>query len=361
MSVFPDKIFKVLIQCDTFNHRNYISDAINGFASQRTTFPFLAVVIDDNSSDGTHDYLLEWFKTCFSENEGVLYVESTEDYLLYFSRHKNNKNFFCALLLLKYNHYSISKDKNCYYSKWQKTSDYIALCEGDDYWVDENKLQKQVDFLDQNLDYGMCYSNFNILYQNSGRIEFDLFHTKADSFPMYYNTPEEFVMAGGYVAPPSWLIRTNLWLSPPPKLLGSSDGTFVRFTQYLSTTSVYAFPEVMVVYRWLPESASHSVSDPIKMMEREKNLFQTKIKLIEYYSLSQAIIPDVRLKYYRDGITKFVAYDIKEELDEAKEVIVNKNLKERIIFAFAGNQLFSFIIKKLYRIWRSYTIRKRFY
>ena len=85
-------------------------------------------------------------------------------------QHKENKNCYFCVLLLKYNHYSIGKPKTRNLAGFTKTVKYIALCEGDDYWTDPLKLQKQVDFLESNVDYVVCAHRNSIYYESEKRM-----------------------------------------------------------------------------------------------------------------------------------------------------------------------------------------------
>ncbi len=144
--------FLVFVECMTFNHHSYIEDAMNGFCMQKTDFPYLCVVMDDCSTDGEQDVINNYVAKHFD----ILSDEVTDDYVLNFCQHKTNINCYFAVFYLKYNHFSIKKDKIPYYIRWRDNSKYIALCEGDDYWVDEKKLQIQADFLEKNAEYYSC-------------------------------------------------------------------------------------------------------------------------------------------------------------------------------------------------------------
>ena len=113
------------VRCITFNHEPYIRDALNGFLSQRTDFPFQIVIHDDASTDGTQEVLKE-------------YAASYPNVI--------------TLVLQKENLWSRGISLNPYLSPLVQGK-YIALCEGDDFWTDPAKLQKQVDFLEVNPDF----------------------------------------------------------------------------------------------------------------------------------------------------------------------------------------------------------------
>lgn len=121
----------VSIGCITYNHEKYIRDALEGFLIQETDFPFQICILDDASTDDNVKIIKEYadeypnlFKCFFLEENtwGKPYrLERAKPYLE--ARYK---------------------------------AKYIALCEGDDYWTDPYKLQKQVDFLEVNPDYALC-------------------------------------------------------------------------------------------------------------------------------------------------------------------------------------------------------------
>ena len=163
--------FLVRIQCMTYNHESYIEDAMAGFVMQNTSFPFVAVIIDDASTDKTGETILRFMDGFFSMDDPVVSRVEEKDYgRLVFAQHKTNKNCFFAVILLKDNHYSRKKSKSAYYQEWSRTR-YIAPCEGDDFWTDPKKLQKQVCFLDDNPQYSICSHNFTRFYLDSFSFE----------------------------------------------------------------------------------------------------------------------------------------------------------------------------------------------
>lgn len=158
---YPD--FLVYIDCTTYNHASYIEDAMNGFCMQETTFPFVATIIDDASTDGEQNvikrYLEENFD--FSENAVARKWETDDAYFIY-AQHKTNKNCYFAVVLLKYNFWQLKKDKTPLIREWRDVAKYVAFCEGDDYWTKKEKLQKQIDYLEKHYEYTMCFHDVDI-------------------------------------------------------------------------------------------------------------------------------------------------------------------------------------------------------
>lgn len=149
--------FMVRIKCATFNHVNYITDAMNGFTMQETNFPFVCTIIDDASTDGEQEVIRQYLQEHFDlEDKSVVRNEETDDYVLTFAQHKTNRNCYFAVLYLKYNHYSIKKSKDPYIKDWTDVK-YIAMCEGDDFWTHPKKLQMQYDVLEKHSDCHICF------------------------------------------------------------------------------------------------------------------------------------------------------------------------------------------------------------
>jgi glycosyltransferase involved in cell wall biosynthesis len=166
---------KVSICMISYNHEKYIHDAIKGVVSQKTGFKFELIIGDDYSTDNTRGICLS-------------YQEKYPEIIKLLPSDQNlgvSVNFTRTLMECK--------------------GEYIALCEGDDFWTDSGKLQKQVHFLDSNPEYSFCFHNASLTggnYQmtrsyfvnnNKGKYDYIDFLTN-DSFPplssiMYRNYP----------------------------------------------------------------------------------------------------------------------------------------------------------------------------
>lgn len=124
------KTAKVTVICLTFNHEHYIGRAIEGILRQVRDFDIRLIIHDDCSNDGTLKVVNAYYR---QYPDIIDVISQTENK---FSQGIDIlKNYICDKI----------------------DSEYVALCEGDDCWIDDNKLQKQVEFLDRNKDYSICF------------------------------------------------------------------------------------------------------------------------------------------------------------------------------------------------------------
>ena len=154
----PKQEYKVLVRCFTFNQSKYIEDALNGFAMQKTNFPFTCLVVDDASTDGEQEVIKPWMeRECDMSRAEIIDIPTS---VVIIVPHKTNISCTFAFYLLKNNLYKAKEEKMRHVTPWREKCEYEALCEGDDYWIDPLKLQKQVDFLDSNVEYSCCHTGF---------------------------------------------------------------------------------------------------------------------------------------------------------------------------------------------------------
>ncbi len=133
-----DKQIKVAIACQAYNQAKYIKQTLDGFVMQKTNFRFVAFIGDDCSTDGTREIIEEYAKKYPQIIKSIFQQTNT----------KGAMNFMDTF-------------NAC------NKAQYVAWCEGDDYWTDEYKLQKQVDFLDKNPKYSACFHPVKIIYENN--------------------------------------------------------------------------------------------------------------------------------------------------------------------------------------------------
>lgn len=160
----PQQDYAVLCRCMTYNHSMYIEDTLNGFAIQQTSFPFVCLVVDDCSTDGEQCVINAWLERECDMSEAEFIDIPLSNIVLV--KHKSNPNCSFAIYFLKKNLYKDRLKKNGLTTPWNEHSKYVATCEGDDFWVDKNKLQKQYEFLDNNSNYSFVYTGFHVVSQN---------------------------------------------------------------------------------------------------------------------------------------------------------------------------------------------------
>lgn len=146
----------VSIRCLVYNHEPYLRQCLDGFVMQKTNFKFEAIVHDDASTDGSAAIIREYAEKYPDIIKPIFETENQ------YSKHDG----------------SLTRIMNA-----EMRGKYIAYCEGDDYWTDPLKLQKQVDILEKNSDVTMVYTGFKTVDENSNAIYRKTYERfKADSF-----------------------------------------------------------------------------------------------------------------------------------------------------------------------------------
>lgn len=239
-------IFFVSIICPTYNQSSYITDAMNGFVRQRTNFPFVAVIIDDASTDGEQEVIKSYIEEHFDHSEKTGYREwETEDAYLIFARHKVNENCHFVVALLKRNLFKEPEKKGAVVKEWMNAK-YIALCEGDDYWTDPLKLQRQVDVLEEHPDFSLCFHKVKVWKEKEG-IMTDDFLTR--------EVPQETELCdlaeGNYIHTPSVIYRNDERVGDFRTQLGNVImGDYVCWMACAQYGKIWKMSECMAVYRY---------------------------------------------------------------------------------------------------------------
>lgn len=251
--------WKVFVRCFTFNHSNYIADAMNGFTMQQTTFPYVCCIVDDSSTDGEKEVIKQYLQDNFDlENKSVVRNEETDDYILTFAQHKVNHNCYFAVLFLKYNHSSIRKPKGAYYKEWNKSARYISLCEGDDYWIDKQKLQKQTDYMDSHPECTMTCNRTKLFSLREGEYIGEQYCRKGDGV---LNPIDVINRTGLYISTCSIVYRPLIIENYPDYCLKCKVGDYPLQIMAAMKGIVFYFDDVLSVYR---------IDNPVSWMGRQK-------------------------------------------------------------------------------------------
>ena len=244
----PD--FKVAILCMTYQHASFIKDALDGFCMQQTSFPFIAAVVDDASTDGEKEVINHYLRDNFAVESKDAYVEDVEEGCYTFAQHKSNKNCYILSFNLKRNLFKQKGAKSRLIARWTAGAKYIAECEGDDYWTDPAKLQKQVDYMEEHEDCCMCTHSAN--WESQGSV---YQYGCRYNFPCDLTTEEVIKNGGLYLATNSLVYRSWLRNDMPKWRKESSVGDFPL--QILGTLrgKLHYLPETMSVYRFMREDS----------------------------------------------------------------------------------------------------------
>lgn len=205
----------VSINCITFNHEKYIADAIKSFLMQKTDFEYEILMGEDCSTDNTRKIIQE-FQTCYPEKIKLI---------------TSDKNIGARDNMRRLHENSKGK--------------YIAICEGDDYWTDEYKLQKQIDYMLENKGCTFCFHSAKILSANG---------VNENKFLGPLNTGEKKYTAGeilllDFIPTASFLYTKHIMDNPPKWYYESVVGDLPLSLIVTNQGYAYYIDEVMSVYR----------------------------------------------------------------------------------------------------------------
>lgn len=264
----------VATQCFTYNQKPYIEKTIQGFSMQKVNFPIVNIIVDDASFDGEAEWLRQWANDNLIKADDTS-IWSVEDYgEVAVANNKYNKDQTFVVLLLFENHYKMGKNnlKLDYVKEWLDDSKYHALCEGDDYWIDPNKLQMQVDFLESHPDYVLCHTDFN------------LSNGKRRNHEVYLRTDDDYfevnVRTGIEIGTLTVLYRSEVYNRIPKKWIGKDwpMGDYPMWIELSHEGKIKYVPEVTACYRITVESASHGT------FEKEIKFANATVEVRRFYA-----------------------------------------------------------------------------
>lgn len=238
---------KVSVKMLTYNHELYVAQAIEGVLAQVTDFPVELIVGDDASRDATADIIRD-----------------------YASRYPQIK----ATLRTA----NVGMVENFFGLDSELDGDFIAFCEGDDYWDDPYKLQKQVDFLCKNRDYAIVYTNVRQYVQNVG-------FKKEIPAASYSGFVLRELLKGAFMSTVTVMVRSSAYNEVKESVYQVISERNLKMIDYplwieiASKYKVHHLNDFTAVYRILGESASHSI-DP----ERQIKFIESVLDVISHYS-----------------------------------------------------------------------------
>lgn len=266
----------------TYGHEKYIEEAIRGVFLQKTNFPFELIISNDKSPDSTDEIVKNIIKYA-PENISVNYIHHPENIGMH-------HNFTSALRTAQ--------------------GKYIAVCEGDDYWTDENKLKKQIDFLEKNEDFTLTFHN--VFIRNGETLSTDLDYEKRLSSKDVYTIDD--LSKGNFIHTLSVVFR-NMDIQFPEWYYTSFLGDYPIWMWLSKKGKIKYFPKKMGVYR-----ENVGVWSGKSQEERE---FKTMLVL-------RNLIPDFEM-----------LPDVKKNLTYTKNIYIKNFLKQKSFTEVVTSPYFS--------------------
>lgn len=302
----------VSILCAAYNQKDYIAQCIEGFLMQKVNFPIEIIIHDDASTDGTADIIRKYE----SEHPGLIKgIYQTENQ---YSQKKGIwKNFIYPRALGK----------------------YCADCEGDDYWCDSGKLQKQVDFLESHPDYGLCYGQAKQFVQ-----EKKMFSTIRGKD---YISFENYLLHSNCIPTLTVCYRKELLLQYLQEKESFNQswkmGDYPQWLWFSVHSKLKFFPEIFGVYRILNNSAAHSTD-----IEKQISFHVSGRNCANFFSKRylNKELPPFEEHHERARLYSTRLHDRKKAYEEYK-LIPHKNSKYKILAALHSNPV-TFLLLRIY-------------
>lgn len=253
---------KLSIMVLVYNHEKYLRKCLDGILNQKVNFDYEVVIGEDCSTDSSRSICLE-------------YQEKYPDVIKLVLQNKNkgligNYIDICNVM----------------------TGEYEACIAGDDYWIDTNKLQMQVDFLDKNLDVGLCYTN--VITCNEEGLE----DTKPLIDSLFMPTTfEGQLFKTCYMAPNTWMCRRNLKNRICEQKMWFTDESLATALDFLYHSKMVMLDKVTTVYRVRSNSLANQ-TDAEKKWKYEKGILEMQLYYAGKYNISNQLRNNIFLQEY---------------------------------------------------------------
>jgi glycosyltransferase involved in cell wall biosynthesis len=313
----------VSICCATYNHGQYIRDAMGGFLMQKTAFPVEILIHDDASTDNTADIVREY------EEKYPQLIKT-----IYQTTNQWSKG-----------------NKPGRINRLRARGKYLAYCEGDDYWIDPCKLQKQVEFLETHPEYGLVHTDFNVFDDASGKIK-------------SFGNPEKVVPQGeifekllcaNFIGTHTIMAKRNLLIEADSENDSSNKnwmmGDYPLWLEISKHHKIGYIEQVTSVYRLLSNSASHFSDASLQLC-----FFNSAHDVVQYFVKKYGCSPETKVKidlnYYRLSLRHGITMNKYKLAKDARHHLtkLNKHLswRDRCLIIFCSNNNFFSIGRFLY-------------
>lgn len=269
-----DSDITLSICCITYNHEAYIAQALEGFLMQQTNFKVEIIIGEDCSTDRTRQII--------------------EEYVLKYPGKIN-------LITSEFN---VGANQNCKRVFEAIRGKYIAICDGDDYWTDPLKLQKQVDFLEKNQNYIMCCHYSKRIKENN-----EVYYMDINPKPLTYTFTDVVIGKKLELSTLTVVFRntkemSEMFVSDWFLKFNAPDKFIKLYATYTSGKNIYVFPEIMSCYRQHSGGVWSSLKPKVLKLKELHDLYL--ILKIFKFSWTQ------KIKLFYLYLNKYFLFEVKE-------------------------------------------------
>ncbi|MEX9611153.1 glycosyltransferase [Providencia manganoxydans] len=305
---YTDKVY-ISCVCIAYNHENYIRDALDSILAQKTEYRFELIIHDDKSTDGTREIILEY---------------------------KEKFPNIVKLILQEENQYS-KCPRIIPLTAPYLDGNYVTICEGDDFWIDENKINLQYSALTENNNIDICFTSALTLDPHGNTAKISYFD---DRNKKYFDLNHVIKGGGGFMPTASIMVNKKILTELPKWYFDAPVGDyFLQIFSSISNGAIY-IPSISCVYRI---NAINSWSNQRKNLNKvailnEANMYEKCLyELLKYGVSSETINYAIAQQY----ITLSLLLIYKNNFSEAKRFILKSwklapkiNKKQIIIYYF---------------------------
>jgi len=302
----------------TYKHENYIRQSIESILNQVTNYNIELIISNDCSPDNTNSLINE-----------IINTHPRKDIIRYY-RHDQN----------------IGMHKNLDFILEKTNGVFIAFCEGDDFWTDIYKLNKQIEIFKENPNVGLVHHDANYLYVKQKILTKD-FHKKNKIKVSNGNVLHE-LLEHNNIFTPTVMFKSDLlqYYYDIDKNISLSMGDYPMWLSFSLHTDFYYIPESMATYRVLENSASH-----FNNFKKELDFLDSYLSIKQYfinkYCLKNYNINEIQNYYNYKKLQIFSKYNRQDDLKSLRYILKPKNLNQYLIKYFSKYPSF---LKLYYRL-----------
>lgn len=287
----------VAIRTLVYNHEPYLRECFDGLVMQKTNFSFVTIVHDDCSKDKSADIIREYAEQYPNIIKPIFEIENQ------YSKRDGS--------LIRIMNEAIDATG----------AKYVAICEGDDYWTDPYKLQKQVDFMESHPEIGLCYTDYNKQYELSEHIIPSMFERQKQYRPETY---EQHLLKPGYLAPMTWLCRSEI-SDIIFKTKVYTDGTYSYMLEAMQHSQVAYIPETTATYRVHGGSASNP-DTPQSLFNYLNGTFNTRRYFADKYPCSDELRRKIMMRGYLSILPVAIMAEREDFVEEARQYMESEDM-----------------------------------